>query len=236
MFDATPAAAVEQRDLYDRWPEFFRSWSDDSAVLVGDAVHPMMPNLGQGGCQAIEDAYELTRALSAATTFARGHKPTASRRARAALQSFYERRVGVSRASRCSRGSPRTSSSTSSTRRGRRTTTRAPLSYLTFLWKPLLQFIVFPAQFLFLYSYHPTGGMGDLPKRLGGRVAHAPPRASEAAFKRVAAGGQSAAGPSFFARSRTTRRPPSCLRRARCGSSRPPSPRRMSGGRRRRRS
>jgi hypothetical protein len=24
-------------------------------VLMGDAVHPMMPNLGQGGCQAIED-------------------------------------------------------------------------------------------------------------------------------------------------------------------------------------
>ena len=27
-------------------------------MLLGDAVHPMMPNLGQGGCQAIEDAYE----------------------------------------------------------------------------------------------------------------------------------------------------------------------------------
>ena len=52
MLDSTPAAAVEQRDLYDRWPEFFRSWADDSTVLVGDAVHPMMPNLGQGGCQA----------------------------------------------------------------------------------------------------------------------------------------------------------------------------------------
>ena len=26
-----------------------------NVVLMGDAVHPMMPNLGQGGCQAIED-------------------------------------------------------------------------------------------------------------------------------------------------------------------------------------
>ena len=59
VLDSTPAAAVEQRDLYDRWPEFFRSWADDSTVLVGDAVHPMMPNLGQGGGMAIEDALVL---------------------------------------------------------------------------------------------------------------------------------------------------------------------------------
>ena len=63
MLDSTPAAAVEQRDLYDRWPEFRRSWAAGSVVLVGDAVHPMMPNLGQGGCQAIEDAYVLTEVL-----------------------------------------------------------------------------------------------------------------------------------------------------------------------------
>ena len=43
---------------------------------------------------------------------------------------------------------------------------QTPLSYLTFAWKPLLQYLVFPLQFLFLYSYHPTGEMGDLPKQL----------------------------------------------------------------------
>lgn len=47
VLDATPAASVEQRDLYDRWPEFFRSWAQGNVVLMGDAVHPMMPNLGQ---------------------------------------------------------------------------------------------------------------------------------------------------------------------------------------------
>ena len=52
ILQATREDEIEQRDLYDRWPEFFRSWADDSTVLVGDAVHPMMPNLGQGGCQA----------------------------------------------------------------------------------------------------------------------------------------------------------------------------------------
>jgi zeaxanthin epoxidase len=65
VLDSTPPDSVEQRDLYDRWPNPFRSWSDGNVVLVGDAVHPMMPNLGQGGCQAIEDAYVLTETLAA---------------------------------------------------------------------------------------------------------------------------------------------------------------------------
>ncbi len=34
------------------------------AVLVGDAAHAMFPNIGQGGCQAIEDAVELAAALA----------------------------------------------------------------------------------------------------------------------------------------------------------------------------
>ena len=34
------------------------------AVLLGDAAHPMFPNIGQGGCQAIEDAVELAAALA----------------------------------------------------------------------------------------------------------------------------------------------------------------------------
>lgn len=32
-------------------------------TLLGDAAHPMMPNLGQGGAQAIEDAIVLARCL-----------------------------------------------------------------------------------------------------------------------------------------------------------------------------
>ena len=32
-------------------------------TLLGDAAHPMTPNLGQGACQAVEDAVVLTRCL-----------------------------------------------------------------------------------------------------------------------------------------------------------------------------
>jgi 2-polyprenyl-6-methoxyphenol hydroxylase-like FAD-dependent oxidoreductase len=32
-------------------------------TLIGDALHPMTPNLGQGGCTALEDAVVLARTL-----------------------------------------------------------------------------------------------------------------------------------------------------------------------------
>jgi 2-polyprenyl-6-methoxyphenol hydroxylase-like FAD-dependent oxidoreductase len=32
-------------------------------TLLGDAAHPMTPNLGQGACQAIEDAVVLACTL-----------------------------------------------------------------------------------------------------------------------------------------------------------------------------
>jgi zeaxanthin epoxidase len=64
VLDSTPPESVEQRDLYDRFPEVLRGWTDGNVALMGDAVHAMMPNLGQGGCQAIEDAYVLTEILA----------------------------------------------------------------------------------------------------------------------------------------------------------------------------
>ena len=65
VLDATPEDVIAQRDLYDRPPSLFKSWAKGNAVMIGDSVHPMMPNLGQGGCQAIEDAYVLAQRLGA---------------------------------------------------------------------------------------------------------------------------------------------------------------------------
>jgi FAD-dependent urate hydroxylase len=39
-------------------------WHRDRVVLLGDAVHAMAPDLGQGGCQALEDALVLSRCLN----------------------------------------------------------------------------------------------------------------------------------------------------------------------------
>lgn len=200
VLDSTPAENVEQRDLYDRWPEFFRSWADDSVVLVGDAVHPMMPNLGQGGGMAIEDAYVLARSLEETVAAAGGGKPEVAA-VRETLQEFYNKRVGrvagVSLLSRLASDliinlfdtpwSPHDNKG------------NGPLSYLTFAWKPLLQYVIFPLQFLFLYSYHPTGSMGDLPKQLEAawRERHKP--GAMAAFAKAKEEGQKVTGPSFFA-------------------------------------
>jgi len=61
LLDTTPFEEIEQRDLYDRPPQV--TWSSGRVCLLGDAAHPMMPNLGQGGCMAIEDAFVLGREL-----------------------------------------------------------------------------------------------------------------------------------------------------------------------------
>jgi 2-polyprenyl-6-methoxyphenol hydroxylase-like FAD-dependent oxidoreductase len=60
----TEPAAILRHDLYDREP--LASWTRGRTTLLGDAAHPMLPNLGQGACQAIEDAVVLGRALTGA--------------------------------------------------------------------------------------------------------------------------------------------------------------------------
>ena len=49
--------------LYDREP--IPSWTVGRVTLLGDAAHPMLPYLGQGACQALEDAAVLATALRA---------------------------------------------------------------------------------------------------------------------------------------------------------------------------
>jgi salicylate hydroxylase len=49
--------------LYDRDP--IPAWTSGRVTLLGDAAHPMLPYLGQGACQALEDGSVLALALAA---------------------------------------------------------------------------------------------------------------------------------------------------------------------------
>jgi salicylate hydroxylase len=51
--------------LYDREP--LPGWSRGRLTLLGDAAHPMLPHLGQGANQSIEDGMALATILAAAT-------------------------------------------------------------------------------------------------------------------------------------------------------------------------
>jgi len=62
ILEATLEENIQQRDLYDR-PPAMQGWNKGPITILGDAAHPMMPNLGQGGCQAIEDSYQLANVL-----------------------------------------------------------------------------------------------------------------------------------------------------------------------------
>ncbi|HWE74716.1 MAG TPA: FAD-dependent monooxygenase [Stellaceae bacterium] len=41
------------------------NWGRDRVQLIGDAAHAMLPNAGQGACQAFEDAYILGHWMAA---------------------------------------------------------------------------------------------------------------------------------------------------------------------------
>lgn len=90
IIEATPAERILRTDIYDRDP--IERWHSGRVVLLGDAAHPMTPNLGQGAGQAIEDAVALDDCLAHATTIEE------------ALTRYEQRRVaranGIVRASR----------------------------------------------------------------------------------------------------------------------------------------
>lgn len=58
---ATPQENIIASKLMDLKP--INTWNTENVCLIGDAAHATTPNLGQGACQAIEDAYVLGELL-----------------------------------------------------------------------------------------------------------------------------------------------------------------------------
>lgn len=66
LIEATDPEAILRHDLYDR-KSLKRPWGQGRVTLLGDAAHPTTPNLGQGACQAAEDALVLAQHVRGAT-------------------------------------------------------------------------------------------------------------------------------------------------------------------------
>ena len=79
LIEATPEPDILRNDIYDR--PVLKSWGAGRITLLGDAAHPMTPNLGQGACQALEDAVVLSQSLAGRTDIA------------AALRSYEQQRI-----------------------------------------------------------------------------------------------------------------------------------------------
>lgn len=59
LIEETSVEEILRNDIYDLKP--LSHWSEGRVVLLGDAAHAMTPNMGQGACQALEDAFAETR-------------------------------------------------------------------------------------------------------------------------------------------------------------------------------
>jgi len=70
-----PTAMIHRADLLSVLYELppLRAYTSGRVALAGDAAHAMTPNLGQGACQALEDAVVLAGALAGAGVPADGN-------------------------------------------------------------------------------------------------------------------------------------------------------------------
>jgi 2-polyprenyl-6-methoxyphenol hydroxylase-like FAD-dependent oxidoreductase len=58
LLNRTMESDILQNELADIEPNY-KDWFKNKTVFIGDSIHATTPNLGQGACQAIEDAYTL---------------------------------------------------------------------------------------------------------------------------------------------------------------------------------
>ena len=61
IISETPTEQIITSEILDLKP--IEKWQAENVCLIGDAAHATTPNLGQGACQAIEDAYVIGQLL-----------------------------------------------------------------------------------------------------------------------------------------------------------------------------
>ncbi|WP_375242385.1 FAD-dependent monooxygenase [Lacinutrix sp.] len=62
LINTTEIQDIIRNDITDLKP--MKHWQKGNICLIGDAVHSTTPNMGQGGAQAIEDAYYLGKLIT----------------------------------------------------------------------------------------------------------------------------------------------------------------------------
>jgi 2-polyprenyl-6-methoxyphenol hydroxylase-like FAD-dependent oxidoreductase len=82
LIESTAPESIHAARVYDRRP--LRQWGRGRVTLLGDAAHPMKPNLGQGAAQALEDAVVLGESLAGADDLEAGLRAYERRRTRRA--------------------------------------------------------------------------------------------------------------------------------------------------------
>jgi 2-polyprenyl-6-methoxyphenol hydroxylase-like FAD-dependent oxidoreductase len=87
LIRATAPETIVRNDIFDRTPS--ESWGRGRVTMLGDAVHPTTPDLGQGGCLAIEDSVVLARCLE---KYARPDSLASITDIELALRTFEQRR------------------------------------------------------------------------------------------------------------------------------------------------
>ena len=90
LLDAADPDAVLRHDLYELPP--LKTYACGVVVLAGDAAHAMTPNLGQGACQALEDAVVLGSVMASGAGLSAYDR---QRRSRTQMITRRSRRVGA---------------------------------------------------------------------------------------------------------------------------------------------
>lgn len=67
ILEATKRENIILNDIIDLTP--IPNWSAENLCLIGDAAHATTPNMGQGACQSIEDAYVMGKLLEKTNDF-----------------------------------------------------------------------------------------------------------------------------------------------------------------------